>query len=104
MANELPYAISKGAAPDDRVAGRCPADRAITVNAITPARSIPAGRPTSSESSSASAFPAGRRGQPQDIPTIASWLFSPDSAWITGQVIDAEGSCRGPVQDGPSRR
>jgi transposase len=40
------------------------------------------------------AFPAGRWGQPQDIAKIVSWLVSPDSGWITGQVIHAEGGLR----------
>ena len=40
------------------------------------------------------AFPAGRWGSPEDIAAVVALLVSPDSAWITGQVIDAEGGFR----------
>jgi 3-oxoacyl-[acyl-carrier protein] reductase len=39
-------------------------------------------------------FPAGRWGRPEDIATIVAWLVSDDSAWMTGQVIGAEGGFR----------
>ncbi len=39
-------------------------------------------------------FPAGRWGQPDDIAAVIGWLASDDSAWLTGQVIDAEGGYR----------
>ena len=35
------------------------------------------------------AFPAGRWGRPEDIAPIVAWLVSPDSAWMTGQLIDS---------------
>jgi 3-oxoacyl-[acyl-carrier protein] reductase len=35
-----------------------------------------------------------RWGQPPNIAKIVSWMVSPDSSWITGQVIDAEGGFR----------
>jgi hypothetical protein len=40
------------------------------------------------------AFPTGRWGRSEDIAPIVAWLLSPESAWITGQVIDAEGGFR----------
>ena len=95
MADELPYAISKGAVHQmtaslaDALAGR-----AITVNAINPGP-VDTGWPTDElRERLRPAFPAGRWGQPQDIAKIVSWLVSPDSGWITGQVIDAEGGFR----------
>jgi len=33
----------------------------------------------------------GRWGEPEDIAGIAAFLASPDSRWITGQIIDASG-------------
>lgn len=35
--------------------------------------------------------PAGRIGQPEDIAKIAAFLASPDSRWIVGQTIIADG-------------
>lgn len=44
------------------------------------------------------AFPAGRWGKPEDIAAIVGWIVSPDSGWMTGQVIDAEGGFRRQLQ------
>jgi 3-oxoacyl-[acyl-carrier protein] reductase len=33
----------------------------------------------------------GRWGQPEDVADIAAFLASPDSRWVTGQLIDASG-------------
>lgn len=38
--------------------------------------------------------PLGRIGQPQDIATIAAFLASDDSYWVTGQTIAASGGAR----------
>jgi 3-oxoacyl-[acyl-carrier protein] reductase len=38
--------------------------------------------------------PLGRIGQPQDIATVASFLASPDSGWITGETILVAGGYR----------
>lgn len=40
------------------------------------------------------AFPVGSLGQPEDIAGIVSWIVSKDCAWLTGQVINAEGGFR----------
>jgi NAD(P)-dependent dehydrogenase (short-subunit alcohol dehydrogenase family) len=40
------------------------------------------------------AFPAGRWGRPDDVAAIIAWMVSPENAWLTGQVIDAEGGFR----------
>lgn len=42
------------------------------------------------EAESAARAP-GRMGQPRDIAPIAAFLLGPDSRWITGQVITADG-------------
>lgn len=35
--------------------------------------------------------PLGRLGQPDDIANVVAWLCGPDSAWVCGQVIVADG-------------
>jgi 3-oxoacyl-[acyl-carrier protein] reductase len=95
MADELPYAISKGAVHEMTASlADALADRAITLNAVNPGP-VDTGWPTDElRKRLRSAFPGGRWGQPQDIAKIVSWLVSPDSGWITGQVIDVEGGFR----------
>jgi 3-oxoacyl-[acyl-carrier protein] reductase len=38
--------------------------------------------------------PLGRIGQPKDVATIAAFLASDDSYWVTGQTISASGGAR----------
>jgi 3-oxoacyl-[acyl-carrier protein] reductase len=38
--------------------------------------------------------PLGRIGQPQDVATVATFLASPDSAWITGETFRVAGGYR----------
>jgi len=38
--------------------------------------------------------PLGRIGQPNDIASVAAFLASDDSAWLTGQTIQASGGAR----------
>jgi 3-oxoacyl-[acyl-carrier protein] reductase len=38
--------------------------------------------------------PLGRIGQPQDIATVAAFLASDDSAWLTGELLKAGGGLR----------
>ncbi|UFJ42387.1 SDR family oxidoreductase [Brevibacillus humidisoli] len=70
--------------------------RGITINAILPgfiATDMNAAMMEDPEmrkfGADFSAF--GRWGQPQDVADIAAFLASPDSRWITGQLIDASG-------------
>ena len=95
MADELPYAISKGAVHQMTASlSDALAHRPITVNAINPGP-VDTGWPTDVlRERLRPAFPRGRWGQPEDIANIVSWLVSAESAWITGQVIDAEGGFR----------
>jgi len=95
MPGELPYVISKGAVHHlTRTLADELADRQITVNTINPGP-VDTGWPSAElRERLRSAFPAGRWGRPEDIAPIVSWIVSPDSAWMTGQVIDAEGGFR----------
>jgi 3-oxoacyl-[acyl-carrier protein] reductase len=95
MPGELPYVISKGAVHQvTRTLADELADRGITVNAINPG-SVDTGWPSAElRERLRSAFPAGRWGRPEDIAPIVAWIVSPDSACMTGQVIDAEGGFR----------
>jgi 3-oxoacyl-[acyl-carrier protein] reductase len=95
MPDELPYAISKGAVHQMTASlADALADRRITVNAINPGP-VDTGWATPEQRERLShAFPAGRWGRPQDIAEVIRWLASASSAWITGQVINAEGGFR----------
>jgi 3-oxoacyl-[acyl-carrier protein] reductase len=95
MTGELPYVLSKGAIHQatatlaDELA-----ERGITVNAVNPGP-VDTGWPSVELHEELTArFPAGRWGRPDDIAPVVAWLLSADSAWITGQVIDAEGGFR----------
>jgi len=95
MPGELPYVLSKGALHQvTRTLADELADRGIAVNAINPGP-VDTGWPSAElRERLRPAFPAGRWGRPEDIAPIVAWLVSPDSAWLTGQVIDAEGGFR----------
>ena len=46
------------------------------------------------EKSAVSQTPLGRIGQPEDIATVATFLASDDSAWLTGELLRASGGLR----------
>jgi 3-oxoacyl-[acyl-carrier protein] reductase len=95
MPGELPYVMSKGAVHQaTRTLADELADRGITVNAINPGPVDTDWPSDALRESLCPAFPAGRWGRPEDIAPIVAWLLSPGSAWMTGQVIDAEGGFR----------
>lgn len=93
--NELPYVVSKGAVHQaTRTLADELANRGITVNAINPGP-VDTGWPSDElRERLLFAFPAGRWGRPEDIAAIVGWIVSRESAWLTGQVIDAEGGFR----------
>ena len=45
-----------------------------------------------SRTAMASKYPLGRTGQPSDLAAAAKFLLSPESGWITGQVIHVDGA------------
>lgn len=95
MPGELPYVVSKGAIHQaTRTLADELADRGITVNAVNPGP-VDTGWPSAElRERLLPTFPAGRWGGPDDIAPIVGWIVSDDSAWMTGQVIDAEGGFR----------
>jgi 3-oxoacyl-[acyl-carrier protein] reductase len=95
MPGELPYVLSKGALHQvTATLANELAERRITVNAVNPGP-VDTGWPsTELREQLTPRFPAGRWGRPDDIAPVVSWLLSADSAWVTGQVIDAEGGFR----------
>ena len=95
MATELPYAISKGAV-HQMVASLADAvaDRGITVNAINPGPVDTGWADPQRRERLRDRFPAGRWGRPEDITPAVAWLASPDSQWVTGQILDIEGGFR----------
>lgn len=95
MPGELPYVVSKGAVHQvTRTLADELADRGITVNAINPGPVDTGWASDELREGLRPAFPAGRWGRPEDIAPIVAWMLSSDSAWMTGQVIDAEGGFR----------
>ena len=43
------------------------------------------------ERSIAQLHPLGRLGEPEDAAALAAFLLSPDSGWITGQIVGVDG-------------
>ena len=74
--------------------------RKIRVNALNPGFVLTEGTQSSGFADSdfvkqiVSQTPLGRAGQPQDIASAAVFLASDDSAWITGELINAGGGIR----------
>ncbi len=95
MANEIAYAISKGALHQmTATLADAVIDRGITVNCINPGP-IDTGYATGvTHERIAKMFPAKRWGMPEDVARLAAWLVSDEAAWITGQVHDHEGGFR----------
>ena len=69
--------------------------RRITVNAVAPGPTgtelFYAGRSNELVQRLIADIPLGRIGQPDDIARIVSFLASPESGWINGQIIKANG-------------
>ncbi|ESY89579.1 SDR family oxidoreductase [Mesorhizobium sp. LNHC229A00] len=69
--------------------------RGITVNAVAPGPVETAlftdGKSAAQIEATAKMIPLGRLGQPDDIAGVVSFLAGPDSAWVNGQIIRANG-------------
>jgi 3-oxoacyl-[acyl-carrier protein] reductase len=95
MPGEIAYVVSKGAIHQmTATLADAVAELGITVNAVNPGP-VDTGYATGERHERVrQAFPAGRWGRPEDIAGVVAWLASPESGWITGQVINAEGGFR----------
>ncbi|TPK11461.1 SDR family oxidoreductase [Mesorhizobium sp. B2-5-7] len=69
--------------------------RGITVNAVAPGPVETAlftdGKSAAQIEATAKMIPLGRLGQPDDIAGVVSFLAGPDSGWVNGQIIRANG-------------
>lgn len=92
MPNEIAYAVTKGAIETlTYTLSQEIASRGITINAVNPGPNDTGWMPEKLKKKLAQQFPMGRLGTPQDAAKLIGFLASEDAAWITGQVIHAEG-------------
>jgi len=69
--------------------------RGVTVNAVAPGPVETAlfmdGKSVAQIEAIGKMIPLGRLGQPDDIAGVVSFLAGPDSGWVNGQIIRANG-------------
>jgi len=95
MADELPYAVSKGAIHQmTRSLAAHVAPRGITVNCVNPGPTDTGWATAELADTVRGAMPFGRWGTPSDVANLVAFLVSDQGEWITGQVIDSEGGFR----------
>jgi 3-oxoacyl-[acyl-carrier protein] reductase len=96
MPGELPYVVSKGAIHQmTRTLAEEVAGTGLTVNAVNPGPVDTGWADAALAKELTERFPAGRWGLPADIAPAVRFLVSPESAWITGRVLDVDGGFRG---------
>jgi 3-oxoacyl-[acyl-carrier protein] reductase len=95
MANELPYAITKGAGHTMTLSlADALADYGIVANCINPGPVDTGWATAEFKQQLAASFPSGRWGTTVDIANVVSFLVSDEGEWIQGQVLNAEGGFR----------
>ena len=95
MAGEIAYITSKAAlvgATSSLADGL--ADRGIRLNTVNPGPVNTGYMDAELEQALAPAFPGGVPARPEDPARLICWLLTDDAAWVTGQVISAEGGFR----------
>ncbi|MGZ4268359.1 MAG: SDR family oxidoreductase [Solirubrobacteraceae bacterium] len=93
MPGELAYTASKGALEAfTRQLSAEVAHLQITVNAVGPGPNDTGWIDDALRAQLGPRFPAGRVGTPADVAPLVAWLCSEEAAWVTGQVIHAEGA------------
>ena len=90
------YAATKaGVETMTRILAKELGPRAITVNAVAPGPVETAlfmtGKTEEQVAETTKMIPLGHLGQPDDIASVVSFLAGPDSGWVNGQVIRANG-------------
>lgn len=70
--------------------------KGITVNAVAPGPTATdlfmEGKPEAMIKGIASQSPFNRLGDPSEIANVVTFMASPESAWISGQIIGANGA------------
>jgi len=101
LANHEAIAAAKaGVAGLTRSAAASYARQGVRVNAVAPGLVNTPGTKRIFENdqavkSSLAMHPLGRLGEPDDVATLAAWLLTEASTWISGQVITVDGGLSG---------
>jgi len=92
MPGELAYTASKGALETfTRQLAAEVAGLGVTVNAVGPGPNDTGWIDDELRAALLPRFPLGRIGTPQDVAPLVGWLCGDEAAWVTGQVLHAEG-------------
>ena len=92
MADELPYAASKGALAQITASLAAPlGERGITVNTVNPGPTDTGWATPEIEDEARRRMPFGRWGEPDDAARLVLWLVSDDGRWMHGQVLNSDG-------------
>ena len=100
LKGEIAYAASKGAIEWITVSSAAElASRGITANAINPGPNDTGWMKPRLRKQIAARSPMGRIGRPDDAAGVVAFLCSPQSAWITGQIIQCDGGWSAILRD-----
>ena len=95
MADELPYAISKGAVQQMTLSlAEALIDADVTVNCVNPGPTDTGWADPTQQEVVGRLMPRGRWNTPEEAAAVVAWLTGPDARSVTGQTIDAEGGFR----------